>query len=555
MASIHDITSKILVVDDEKLIRLTISAKLKSVGYVPIAVDSVEKAVAVLKESRVELRAIITDIMMGDMDGFVFRDIVRGYDPTLPIFFMTALDPEEGSGFLKKILEDANSYYLPKSAKPQVMLRRIQSVVASRRVEQFIERQIEEQNASMSLAANVQHSMLPTRVVMTDRGFYTTVWKPKEMVSGDLYEAMPFGDGVYLYVLGDIQGHGTSAALAMTAIQAFLKQFTRRDGQVSTSPSDVANMLQQFFRRHLADVTYMTALVCIHRPLKNEVEWISCGAPDLIVIDPADPSAGDANPGKKGGLPIGLMPDTVYSCADEVRTRLSPTATCIAVSDGIYDIARDSKNLQPAPPQLLRTILRELVSSARLDGSIVAVPQKFVHAVEAHGYVNYADDVTMLVFGNRLKIDGVCEATVALKPDYIAEAAVRVGEWCQENGWDEGLVNRVQLVIEEVLMNVHDHGVDARERLSAVASLRLRRVRDFAELTIWDCGTPPPSVEVAAGNSAVAFELKNKEFSGRGRGRLITRELCEGISRSRYENLNETIYFIPLEYRVVEGGE
>ena len=101
-------------------------------------------------------------------------------------------------------------------------------------------------------------------------------------------------------------------------------------------------------------------------------------------------------------------------------------------------------------------------------------------------------------------------------------------------------------------MNVHDHGVDTRERLSAVARMRLRRVRDFAELTVWDCGTPPPSVEVAAGDSAVAFELKNKEFSGRGRGRLITRELCNGISRSRYENLNETIYFIPVEFNVGE---
>ena len=41
--------ARILVVDDEKLIRLTISAKLKSVGYVPVAVGTVEEAVAILK--------------------------------------------------------------------------------------------------------------------------------------------------------------------------------------------------------------------------------------------------------------------------------------------------------------------------------------------------------------------------------------------------------------------------------------------------------------------------------------------------------------------------
>ena len=164
------------------------------------------------------------------------------------------------------------------------------------------------------------------------------------------------------------------------------------------------------------------------------------------------------------------------------------------------------------------------------------------------GYKYYADDVTMVMFGRMCSPEGVYEAVVPLKADAIAESAVKLGEWCTGRGWDDGLVNRVQLVMEEVLMNVHDHGVDPRERLNAIANLRLKRLREMAELTIWDCGTPTPSVEVAAGDAEVAFELRNREFSGRGRGRLITRELCNGICRSRYENLNETIFYIPLEY-------
>ena len=554
MASSHDITSKILVVDDEKLIRLTISAKLKSVGYVPLAVGTVEEAMTVLRNEKQSLRAIITDIMMGDMDGFVFRDIVRGIDPTLPIFFMTALDPEEGSGFLKRILTDANSYYLPKSIKPQVMLRRIQSIVASRRIEQFIERQMTEQRTSLTLAAHVQHSMLPARVILTSRGFYTTLWKPKDIVSGDLYEAMQFGFGVYLYVLGDIQGHGTSAALAMTAVQSFLKQFVKHEGTQTIGPEEIANMLHDFFRKHLTDVTYMTALICIHRPLKSEVEWISCGAPDLMVFDPADKTYVDTNPDKRGGLPIGMMPDTVYRHSDVVTTKLSDTAVCVTCSDGFFDIGHDSKFAEVLPEDLFKSICRDLVSSARLDGSMVAVPQKIITACEDFGYKYYSDDVTMLLFGKRSYPENIYEQAVPLQADGIAEAAVALGDWCAANGWDDGLINRIQLVMEEVLMNVHDHGVDARERLSAVANLRLRRKRDFVELTIWDCGTPMPSVEVAAGDTKVAFELRNRELSGHGRGRLITRELCKGISRSRYENLNETMFFIPIEY-TTEGDE
>ena len=98
--------AKILIVDDEKLIRLTLSAKLKKVGYYTVAVDGVESAVAEFKKNPDSFSAVITDIMMGEMDGFMFRNIIRGFSPSVPIFFLTALDPEEGSGFLKKILDD-----------------------------------------------------------------------------------------------------------------------------------------------------------------------------------------------------------------------------------------------------------------------------------------------------------------------------------------------------------------------------------------------------------------------------------------------------------------
>lgn len=154
MSGLRTFTAKILVVDDERLILLTMSAKLKRFGYEPVAVDNVNDAVAKLKADPKSFSAVITDIMMGDMDGFVFRNIVREIDPNMPIFFLTALDPEEGGGFLRRILDDANSYYLPKSVKSEVLLRRIQQIVASRRVERFIVEKMEEDRMALDLASH-----------------------------------------------------------------------------------------------------------------------------------------------------------------------------------------------------------------------------------------------------------------------------------------------------------------------------------------------------------------------------------------------------------------
>ena len=549
--------AKILVVDDEKLIRLTICAKLKKVGYECVSAESVEAAVAELKKAPKSFSSIITDIMMGEMDGFVFRDIVRGFAPKIPIFFLTALDPEEGGGFLKRILDDPISYYLPKAVNTETLLNRVQQVVASYRVEMFIQKKIDEDRKSLLLASHIQRSLLPVRSIVTPRGFYTTYWRPMDAVSGDLFEAMPFGTGRYLYVLGDIQGHGTSAALAMTAVQSFLKTFVRSNGAPSMGPETIANMLQKFFRANLAEVSYMTALICIHKPLQGCVNWVSCGAPDLIVM--REGKTLDVNPGQRGGVPIGLFADTVYTTADIVETSLDRTDLCIAYTDGLMDISRDDSGEDMLTLQLARQVRADIAESARLDGSLAAAPAKCVKALAELGYDKYHDDITILLFGAFNPPQGLYEGAVRMSPEEVDEASQQIAEWCREQGWPDEGISRIQVVLEEKLMNIYDHGLDERDRLHEVVSIRLKRVSDTAVLTVWDAGTPEPSIAVVAGDTDTVFEMANRNMSGRGRGRLIVRELCDGVERNRYSPLNETTYHIPLfgktsEDEKIKGG-
>ena len=536
--------ARILVVDDEKLIRLTISAKLKKVGYEPVPAASVEEAVAAMKKDPSSFSAVITDIMMGEMDGFMFRDIVRGISPKIPIFFLTALDPEEGGGFLKRILDDSISYYLPKAVNTETLLARVRQVVASHRVEMFIQNKIDEDRKSQELAAHIQRSLLPLRTIMTQRGFYTTYWRPFDAVSGDLFEAMPFGTGSYLYVLGDIQGHGTSAALAMTAVQSFLKNLARSGEMPSIGPETIANMLQRFFRANLADVSYMTALICIHSPLIGKVRWISCGAPDLVVMDGRETIP--VNTDGHGGTPIGLFADTIYSAGDVVDTTLTRSAICIAYTDGLMDLSSDNDGDDMLPVELSRKVRSELMENARRDGTVPALTAMYIKALSELGYNKFHDDVTILMFGAHDPPPGMYEAAVRLSSEEVDSASQEVAKWCREQGWPEEGISRVQLVLEEKLMNIHDHGFDDREKLREMVSLRLKRRQDTAILTVWDEGTAEPSIAVVAGDSDTAFEMANRNRAGRGRGRLIVRELCDGVERNSYPPLNETTYHIPL---------
>ena len=535
--------TKILVVDDERLIRLVICSKLKRAGYETIDVATVDEAVSILKEKPHAFCAVLSDIVMGDMDGFVFRDIVRGLDNTLPFFFLTALDPEEGSGFLKRIVSDPMSFYLPKSASTDVLVGRVQRIVASRRIEQFIVRQMEETQQALKLAAYVQSSMLPHRSEKGEFGFYTTYWHPKETVSGDLVETALLRENLRLYVLGDIQGHGTSAALAMTAVQSTLKRLMQRtESMPILRPHALANLLQKFFRDNLADVSYMTALIFLHDAKERTVRWISCGAPDLAVYGAKGRIP--VNPEQRGGLPIGLLAGTTYSEKDEVFTELPTESMCLAFTDGILDLARkDGTVLAEA---VFDSYFSHLAVPALANGSAATLPYQTMRLCQEAGYDQYNDDVTLVAFGTVLSQPGIYEAVMPVAPNEIDAAARRLGAWCAEQGWDETLSERLQLVFEEKMMNLNDHGFDERERLRQCANIRLRLVGETAALTVWDCGSPEPSLAVAAGDADTAFEMANRRMSDHGRGRLMLRQICCGVARNRYDALNETIYYVPI---------
>ena len=540
--------TNILVIDDERLIRLMLNAKLKLIGYTAVCVESIPEAVALLNDGgHKRFKAIITDIMMGDMDGFVFRDIVRGMDATMPIFFMTALDPEEGSGFLKRIMEDSYSFYLPKAIKPDMLLKRVQSIVDSRRVEEFIKAKDREVMEALNLGAHLQRKMLPPRIKVTDNDFYICWWEPKDIVSGDLLEIMPLPGGGNLYVLGDIQGHGTSASLSMMAVQSFLKQLPTSDNFANATPASIANQIHHFFTDNLGTFSYMTALICMHRPQESVVDWISCGAPDLHVVDPQSSVQEDINPEKRGGLPIGLAQDTVYTEDDVVRTRLPESALCVAFTDGVFDIYRDKDGHEQIPDALFVELQNELLSEERLKNSIITFPYKFQMACEAYGYSFFADDVTELIFGAPLRRPDVLARSIPMDAPMIDKMAQRIESWCTGQGWDPEIITNVELVFEEKMMNLYDHGYDIRDRAGEQACFRLKKDAKFVELTIWDWGSPEPSILVAAGDPELELKLKNREFSSRGRGRLMLRTICANIERNRYGTLNETIYRIAAE--------
>lgn len=77
----------ILLIDDEEIIRETLSRDLKEGGHAVVAVESGEKAIKQLKKHYFNL--VITDLMMEGMDGIEVLKAVKENDPDICVVILT----------------------------------------------------------------------------------------------------------------------------------------------------------------------------------------------------------------------------------------------------------------------------------------------------------------------------------------------------------------------------------------------------------------------------------------------------------------------------------
>jgi len=81
-------TLRILVVDDESILRNLLEKILKKEGYEVMLAASGKEAVDVLEREKVDI--IISDIKMPEMDGFALLRIVKEKYPSVGVIMMTA---------------------------------------------------------------------------------------------------------------------------------------------------------------------------------------------------------------------------------------------------------------------------------------------------------------------------------------------------------------------------------------------------------------------------------------------------------------------------------
>ena len=118
--------SRILVVDDEEIVRLSCFRVLTGAGYpVDTAADGME-ALRIIKNKAYEL--VILDIMMPQLDGFTVLQAIRGERPGTKFIIITGLDQTSMS---IRAAEMGVAAYIGKPFDPDELLAKVSHALGS----------------------------------------------------------------------------------------------------------------------------------------------------------------------------------------------------------------------------------------------------------------------------------------------------------------------------------------------------------------------------------------------------------------------------------------
>jgi serine phosphatase RsbU (regulator of sigma subunit) len=233
----------------------------------------------------------------------------------------------------------------------------------------------------LSLAVEIQRSLLPAQMPVDPRIEFATEYRPAFAVGGDFYDAFWIGKTQIGVFIGDVSGKGIAAALLMARISSDLRL-------ASLAEKDPGRTLAAVNRAVLArgrDDVFVTALFCIIDVATSEVTLANAGHPPPLLcrrngkVERADQVAGP---------PIGVFPDAQYELH---RFLLGPGEAVLLYTDGIYEATN------AAGQQFGLERVEESLGEGLAPASAIA--SRVLRRVRDHvGRSPWVDDVAMVVF-------------------------------------------------------------------------------------------------------------------------------------------------------------
>lgn len=541
-------TYNVLMVDDERLVCSMATAFLRHTEFRLVTTNTVSEALYELRHSTFDI--IISDVVMEPLDGFAFREEVRKDYPNLPFVFLTSMTNSSDNAFFTRIMDDLFSYYVPKDSGRELLIRRLRQIAYAFDLQLQTHRQTQQIRQNLKLASLVQHAVLPPWAYRSAACEFSYLYRPLHEISGDLAEYYPLNPGRSgLFIIGDISGHGTQAALAMMAVQSFLLLTVKEEN--ASHPEEIARSVNQFLYDHLPEMVYMCALIVYWDFEHNLLRMLNAGQPEMYCLRALTGEPLPVNPDGRGTTPLGMFKNLHVSAEDVVEMTFPDDAIFFTFTDGLVDLSRDEAGEQPMSIPGIMDVARQSLAGIQPQDGLWSLPYRGFAHLAAAGFTHLQDDCTMLAIRKRLPDDdGSLTRSIPADPDAADRLASEFSDHVEHILHDPALATMIDLLLNEFLANIVQHGLDNQTRRHERLVVHCDAIRPGQDIRIvvWDHSQAwdtrrlrtPPIVEPNQ-----RFDELNDANAVEGRGIPIMQAIARDIICNHYSGLNETIFVIP----------
>ncbi|WP_454061261.1 PP2C family protein-serine/threonine phosphatase [Candidatus Nitrospira salsa] len=276
----------ILLVEDEKVVRMVTKRRLERLGYHLIEAENGRQALTLLESESVDL--IISDWMMPEMDGPALCEAVKSDERfhSIYIILMTALD--QPAQIAEGLIRGADDF-LTKAATEEELNARVKAGLRTCHLikklahsHKVISQQQAELDTELQSAGEFVISLLPARGSPVPNVQVGWQYLPCSRLGGDLFQVTPWGEEHLGLMILDMSGHGIGPALRAVSLAMMFRDEHIARQHPSYDPGEIVERLNR--ENPLTDQgEYFTIWVgSLHLP-SLQLRYASAGHPGAIV--------------------------------------------------------------------------------------------------------------------------------------------------------------------------------------------------------------------------------------------------------------------------------
>lgn len=519
---------RVLAVDDAVANLAIIKGCLRNGNFELTTESNALKALQTFKKHFFDV--VLLDVLMPGISGFELRKLIRQVDLERPIIFLTGMGDEMSKTMLEQISWDPFTFYLDKKIDRDTLTRKIMEVTQAHKLRQMDKLKILRIEEELRIAGHLQKLFLPPWCIADDSVVAGSLYVPALLASGDIFDIVKISGNRYLFFIGDISGHGISAALYMSTLQKFLKDLLAEKPEITAN--DILNELNCFVCRKVRNNVYLTAMAVVVDFDKNHLSLHNAGHLPLLCCSPARREITKLESPSEGP-PLGWFESTSYLAKDNLEYDFADDSVFVAMTDGVLHMEDESQ--QP----LQQGQFHELLGKLTAETDAVLLPNRILNSIRQLAYQRQNDDITIVAFQKRIpQRSDFIEKVIPARLPYVDSTASMFSQMT-DNMQQQA---QIELCLHEFLNNVIIHGNRRNDNDSPIY-VGMRNLGNTFEIRIVDCGTPWNFTRQIQGDQEKnASDDPNLVTSGRGI--FILQSIAKSITYRSYDGINEAVFVL-----------